>query len=339
MGSLRTGVEHYMEPLPFRREPLADRPLLFSEKCDRGHRPSSFDMSLISNFKFVPKKQTSAQFWASMLEELEKVITSIPSGERSCSSLESLPSYPFTWMDGGRSRNEFPVSPLGDSATLASSRYASPLEGSSGTLIREYEYEPVPSTTQSEFWSSRTSVHELGVRPASAPNAQRIETPQRPHQWATQKELSPSSYYISSDEESFRIDRENSPFSPWDEDLEPSPVVYPNASPIYHGASTPRLFLAELSSPGTAATGEYLYTRSSAFASTTYGTFAVQIPFTARSPTWSEYERDIILYDDSMDDSDSIEDFVCIFMGAFISFVAASTYAFVLLVIVESWLK
>ncbi|UZP37160.1 hypothetical protein NXS19_004976 [Fusarium pseudograminearum] len=338
MGSLRTGVEHYMEPLPFRREPLTDRPLLFSEQCDRGHHPPSFDMSLISNFEFVPKKETSAQFWASMLEELEKVITSIPSGERSCSSLESLPSYPFTWMDGGRSRGEFPVSPLGESATLASSRYASPLEASSGTL-RECEYEPAPSTTQSEFWSTRTSGHELGVRPASAPIAQRIETPQRPHQWATQKELSPSSYYTSSDRESPRIGRENSPFSPWDEDREPFPVVYPNAPTIDHGASTPRLFLGELSSPGTAATGEYFHTLSSAFASTTYGTFAVQIPFTSRSPTWSEYERDIILYDDSMDDSDSIGDFVCIFMGAFISFVAVSTYAFVLLAIVEYWLK
>ncbi|QPC69551.1 hypothetical protein HYE68_000303 [Fusarium pseudograminearum] len=338
MGSLRTGVEHYMEPLPFRREPLADHPLLFSEQCDRGHRPSSFDMSRISNFKFVPKKQTSAEFWASMLEELEKVITSIPSGERSCSSLESLPSYPFTWMDGGRSR--FPVSPLDESATLASSRYVSPQESSySGPSIRGYEYEPAPSTTQSEFWSTRTSGHELGVRPTSAPIVQRIETSQRPHQWATQRKLSPSSDYISGDEESFRIGRATSPYSPWDEDLEPFPVVYPNASPIYHGASTPRLFLGEPSSRSTAATGEYFHTRSSAIASTTYGTFAVQIPFTARSPTWSEYERDIILYDHSMDDSDSIEDFVCIIMGAFISFAAVTTYAFVLLAIVESWLK
>ncbi|GKU01224.1 hypothetical protein FLAG1_03425 [Fusarium langsethiae] len=356
MSVSRTGVQHYLEPLPFRRQKFTDRPLFFSEECDRGHRPSSFDMSDISNFSYVPKRQTSQQFWRELLEDVKRAVPtrSASLGSEACSeplrsAIERLGDNPVMEWNDGLSRDESSftqVSPVSENGTLVSSGDVSPLEdydsSSTDTLLSEYEYDPEPSTTQSEFCHTLTpmlSLHERGYRPAIAPIADctgSTRHPDSPGTWQ-QGELSPFSDYIFSDEESLSISKADSYDSPWEEEFVfPTTTGNANASTICYGADTPRIFLEDLSLPNTA-TGEFVYSQSPAFASNGYGTFVAPMPFTPRSPAYSEADV-VLLYRDNLmsDDSDlGVWDFVFLYIGAFMFFAAVSTYVFVLLAMLE----
>ncbi|RGP59883.1 hypothetical protein FSPOR_10993 [Fusarium sporotrichioides] len=351
MSVSRTGVQHYLESLPFRRQTFTDRPLFFSEECDRGHRPSSFDMSDISNFNYVPKRQTSQQFWRELLEDVKRAVPtrSASLGSEACSeplrsAIERLGDNPAMEWDNGLSRDEsisILVSPVSEDGILVSSGDVSPLEdydsSSTDTLLSEYQYDPEPSTTQSEFCHTLTSMlslHERGFCPATAPIAHctgPTRHPDSPGTWQ-QGELSPFSDYTSSDEESLGISRADSYDSPWEEEFVlPTTTGNANASTICHGEDTPRMFVEDLSLPNTA-TGEFVHSRSPPFASNGYGTFVVPMPFTPRSPAYSEANV-VLLYRDNLmsDDSDlGVWDFVFLWIGTFMFFAAVSTYVFVL---------
>ncbi|OBS23417.1 hypothetical protein FPOA_03965 [Fusarium poae] len=344
-SSLRTGVQHYLEPLPFRRQSLPERPLLFSENCPRGNRPSSFDMSGISNFNYVPKtkqQMSPGEFWRNLLAEVEKVL-----GPDSAGSEQ---------RDNGLSRGEFDsnqISPISELQSLFPSIDVSPLEDDdysdwdseseySEYGYDEHEYEPEPSTTQSEFCHTLTpilSLRELGaVRPVSAPALRclTVQHPDSPGMWQ-QPELSPFDDYTSSDDESLGIGRADSDDSPWEDEFVPLATTgMANASTICHAADTPR-YLEDLSLP-TTGTGDFVPSRFPTFASTGYGTFVVQMPFTPRSPTYSETDLDLLYQENLMseDSGDGIWDFVFIWINTIMFFVAVSTYTLVLVAILKS---
>ncbi|XEV04278.1 hypothetical protein FSHL1_009565 [Fusarium sambucinum] len=342
MSSFRTGIQHYLEPLPFRRQPFPDRPLLFSENCPRGHRPSSFDMSGISNFNYVPKpKQVSpGTFWRTLLAEIEEAIGSrTPSPDQ---------------QDNGSSRGELDangVSPVSELESLFPSFDVSPLtdddSSDSESEYSEYEYEiePEPSSTQSLLCHTLApvlSLHELGHdRPPSAP-ALRCVTTQLPDSPGMRQDadLSPFDDYTSSEDESIGIGRADSADSPWEDEFVPrANTGMANASTICHAPDTPRLF-EDLSLP-TTATGEFVTSRSPAFVSTGYGTFVVQMPFTPRSPTYSETDL-VLLYRENLmseDSGDGIWDFVFIWVNTMVAFVAVSIYMIVLIAILKSSLN
>ncbi|CEI60461.1 hypothetical protein FVEN_g6593 [Fusarium venenatum] len=343
MSSFKTGIQYYLEPLPFRRQPFPDRPLLFSENCPRGHRPSSLDMSGISNFNYIPKPKqvmSPGTFWRTLLADIENVI-----GPRTASPDQ---------QGNGSSRGEFDtngVSPVTELESLFPSFDVSPLtdddSSDSESEYSEYEYEiePEPSSTQSLFCHTLTpilSLHELGRdRPASAP-ALRCVTAQLPDSlgmWQ-EVELSPFDDYTSSDDESLGIGRADSDDSPWEDEFFPLVTTgMANASTICHAPDTPRLF--EGLSPPTTTTGEFVSSRSPAFALTGYGTFVVQMPFTPKSPTYSETDL-ILLYGEnrmSEDSGDGVWDFVFIWVNTIVTFVAVSTYMIVLIAILKSSLN
>ncbi|RGP60626.1 hypothetical protein FLONG3_10795 [Fusarium longipes] len=296
MGSHRTGLQHYLEPLAFRR-PAFDRPLFFSEQCDRGHRPPPFDISGISNF-FSPKLKSTGTLWKELLAELSRMappgsallgsalLGPEASSEPLKSPIDRFAVNVFKQWNSKRARDEFgfvDVSPVSDRGPLLSSISVSPLE------------ESLASAATSLLFGYRDN-RAMAARPDILVMLE-------------QGELGPYSVYDFSDDSSLSWGSSSSPDSPWREGLA-SPPIADNMSIMVHEATTPRLFLGDLSLLNRA-TGEYEY-QSPTFTSTGYGAFIMNMPFTPRSPTSSDYsETDNLLLprNDVMDEYLGDEDF------------------------------
>jgi hypothetical protein len=320
-----------------------------------------------SNF-CAPKPKRTKAFWKALLEEFNRVIPPESAllgsailgpedyGTPNISPIMRLAVNPVKQWHSERPRDEFgfveEVSPVSEEEPLVSSSCVSPLEEDDGlstsSLIDEDdEFSTSPSTTRSEICpmlSSFLLLHEYRFPPATAPVVHFPVTthPDTPGTWQ-QRELSPFSVSSSTDDESLGIHRADSPDSPWEEEFAPPAItVSDNRSTIGQAAITPRLFLEELSLPNST-TGKYEYTQSPTFTSTGYGTFVMHMPFTPRSPTWSEYsETDILLVlrDNVMneylgDEDFSVWDEVFLCIGALMFFAAVSTYVFALLLILK----
>lgn len=228
MGFFTTGRQHYLEPLPLRRPTFIDRPSFFSEECDRGHRPSSFDLGGSSNFKYAPKPTRGQSFYKALLEKFDEVISPRTSlldsallgsgtfaGRLSPSPIERASLDVSKQLSSKVQRGEYgfsPVSPVSEtgSTTLVSSSYVSPFEESHtspASFVGKYESDLAPISVYGERWSA--------IPPASeSPRSTQSEVGPLSNPFSDKYEYSPSPITTAVERRTAFAQDSNSPV-PW----------------------------------------------------------------------------------------------------------------------------
>ncbi|KAL4724210.1 hypothetical protein ACLX1H_008823 [Fusarium chlamydosporum] len=252
MGFFTTGRQHYLEPLPLRRPTFIDRPSFFSEECDRGHRPSSFDLGGSSNFKYAPKPTRGQSFYKALLEKFDEVISPRTSlldsallgsgtfaGRLSPSPIERASLDVSKQLSSKVQRGEYgfsPVSPVSEtgSTTLVSSSYVSPFEESHtspASFVGKYESDLAPISVYGERWSA--------IPPASeSPRSTQSEVGPLSNPFSDKYEYSPSPITTAVERRTAFAQDSNSPVpwydeSPWEEDVASPTITHIRNDGIY----------------------------------------------------------------------------------------------------------